>query len=196
MDTATGTIAQRIDYDSFGNTLNDTNPAFQPFGFAGGLYDQNLGITRFGARDYDPSIGRWLTKDPIGLATGLNTYEYVDGNPVGFIDPNGQSAILGGSCTVIVAGSGLVSWYRSNSQLGDLLEPLNEQINMVNTEITACDVKDIKRREKLAEMLSKLNAQKRKLVFSYGTENNTAGQVTGHLIGEAGCGLLWLVPSL
>jgi hypothetical protein len=92
----------------------------------------------------------------------------------------------------MIKRAGLVSWYRANSQLGDLLEPLNEQINIVNTEITACDVKEIKRRGKLAEMLSKLNAQKRKLAFSYGTENNTAG----HLIGEAGCGLLWLVPSL
>lgn len=61
-DTATGTIAQRLDYDSFGNILNDTNPAFQPFGFAGGLYDEHLGITRFGARDYDPRTGRWLIK--------------------------------------------------------------------------------------------------------------------------------------
>ena len=90
VDSVTGIIAQRLDYDSFGNILSDTNPAFQPFGFAGGIYDVHLSITRFGARDYDASIGRWLTKDPIGLVGGLNTYVYAMGNPVMYIDPNGH----------------------------------------------------------------------------------------------------------
>ena len=36
LDAATGAIAQRMDYDAFGNVILDTNPAFQPFGFAGG----------------------------------------------------------------------------------------------------------------------------------------------------------------
>ena len=54
VNTSTGTVAQRIDYDEFGNITNDTNPGFQPFGFAGGLYDADTGLTRFGARDYEP----------------------------------------------------------------------------------------------------------------------------------------------
>jgi len=40
-----------MDYDEFGNVLLDTNPGFQPFGFAGGLSDQRTGLVRFGARD-------------------------------------------------------------------------------------------------------------------------------------------------
>ena len=32
-------VVQRVDYDEFGRVTSDTNPAFQPFGFAGGLYD-------------------------------------------------------------------------------------------------------------------------------------------------------------
>ena len=40
-----------MDYDEFGRVVL-TNPGFQPFGFAGGLYDEHTELTRFGARDY------------------------------------------------------------------------------------------------------------------------------------------------
>jgi RHS repeat-associated protein len=70
LDTASGAVAQRIDYDEFGQITQDTNPGFQPFGFAGGLHDLHTGLTRFGARDYDAFTGRWTTKDPTGFGGG------------------------------------------------------------------------------------------------------------------------------
>jgi len=54
-----------MDYDEYGNVVNDTNRGFQPFGFAGGIYDLHSRLVRFGARDYDPKTGRWTVKDPI-----------------------------------------------------------------------------------------------------------------------------------
>ena len=90
VDIATGAIAQRIDYDEFGNIASDTNPGFQPFGFAGGLYDQQTKLTRFGARDYDSQTGRWTAKDPIKFAGGdTNLYGYVLSDPVNSVDPLG-----------------------------------------------------------------------------------------------------------
>ncbi|GAX61499.1 Rhs family protein [Candidatus Scalindua japonica] len=89
-DTKTGQIVQLIEYNEFGIILSDTNPGFQPFGFAGGIYDQDTELVRFGARDYDPEIGRWTAKDPILFAGGdTNLYGYVQNNPVNFVDPNG-----------------------------------------------------------------------------------------------------------
>ncbi len=90
VDSATGAIVQQIAYDEFGNVLSDSNPGFMPFGFAGGLYDRNTKLTRFGARDYDAETGRWTTKDPIRFAGGdTNLYGYVLGDPVNDFDLEG-----------------------------------------------------------------------------------------------------------
>ena len=90
VDVETGEIVQRMDYDECGKVVLDTNPGFQPFGFAGGLYDSHTGLVRFGARDYDPETARWTSKDPILLGGGdSNLYGYVLNNPINFIDPTG-----------------------------------------------------------------------------------------------------------
>jgi len=91
VDTATGAIAQRLDYDSFGNVLADTNPGFQPFGFQSGLYDSDTGFVQFGARWYDPLTGRWLSKDSLLLAAGWNVYAFCANDPVNKIDFLGLS---------------------------------------------------------------------------------------------------------
>lgn len=90
IDVATGMIAQRLDYDEFGNVISDTNPGFAPFGFAGSIYDQHTKLTRFGARDYDAETGRWTAKDPIRFEGGdTNLYVYLGNDPITFTDPTG-----------------------------------------------------------------------------------------------------------
>ncbi len=105
VNTTDGAIIQQIDYDEFGNVINDTNPGFQPFGFAGGLYDQHTQLTRFGARDYDAQTGRWTNKDPIRFEGGdTNLYAYVLNDPVNWIDPNG---LLKCKCSLIGSEAGV-----------------------------------------------------------------------------------------
>jgi RHS repeat-associated protein len=94
VDATTGAVAQRIDYDEFGKVLADTTPEFQPFGFAGGLYDPDTGLVRFGARDYDAEIGRWTAKDPIRFAGGANLYDYTLNDPVNRVDLRGEIPAL------------------------------------------------------------------------------------------------------
>ncbi|MBF0152113.1 MAG: RHS repeat-associated core domain-containing protein, partial [Magnetococcales bacterium] len=90
----TGEVVQRLDYDEYGRILEDTHPGFQPFGFAGGLYDPETGLIRFGARDYDPVTGRWTAKDPIRFLGGdTNLFGYVLGDPVNLTDPDGQNPV-------------------------------------------------------------------------------------------------------
>ncbi len=98
-----GEIVQRMDYDEFGNVTLDTHPGFQPFGFAGGLYDPDTALVHFNARDYNPRIGRWTHKDPIRFVGGdTNLYGYVFVDPVNLIDPNGMLAPL----VAMVLGTG------------------------------------------------------------------------------------------
>ncbi len=98
IDTATGAIAEQLDYDDFGNVTMDTNAGFQPFGFAGGLYDPDTGLVRLGARDYDPHTGRWTAKDPILFNGGdSNLYGYCLADPVNLIDPLGLFWGFGGT---------------------------------------------------------------------------------------------------
>lgn len=93
---AAGTIFEATDYDEFGIMLSDTNPTFDfPFGFAGGIYDADTKLTRFGARDYDASIGRWVSKDPILFGGGqANLYVYAANDPVNRADPSGLDSAM------------------------------------------------------------------------------------------------------
>ena len=103
VNTANGSVVEEIDYDEFGNVTNDTAPGTIPLGFAGGLRDLDTGLIRFGARDYDPSVGRWTSKDPIRFdGSGLNFYVYAWNDPVDLQDPTGRVPIP----FPIVAGSG------------------------------------------------------------------------------------------
>lgn len=91
VDVTDGAVMQRIDYDEFGRVSMDSNPGFQPFGFAGGLYDQDTGLVQFGARDYDPELGRWMRKDPnLFAGASTNLYLYALAEPVNLTDPDGR----------------------------------------------------------------------------------------------------------
>ena len=84
-----------------------------PFGFAGGLYDATTGLTRFGARDYDPHIGRWTSKDPIRFDGGQdNLYVYVGSDPVNDRDPLGMDGIgqPKRKCRLVTSVSGYKAW--------------------------------------------------------------------------------------
>ncbi|WP_208022510.1 RHS repeat-associated core domain-containing protein [Desulfonema ishimotonii] len=83
---------KRIRYDSFGNIVNADFKV--PFGFAGGLYDEDTGLIRFGYRDYDPDTGRWTAKDPILFAGGdTDLYGYCVGDPVNWVDFSGLAGV-------------------------------------------------------------------------------------------------------
>jgi len=95
VNAETGAVVQRMDYDAFGRVLSDSNPDFQPFGYAGGLYDADTGLVRFGARDYDAYAGRWTTKDASLFGGGdENLYRYALSDSVNLADVNGEDVCI------------------------------------------------------------------------------------------------------
>jgi len=94
---STGAVVKYLEYDSFGMPTLASNPDFfMPVGFASGVTDTTTGLVRFGYRDYEPNNGRWTAKDPIFFEGGQgNLYQYVQNNPVNWIDPEGLAAIPG-----------------------------------------------------------------------------------------------------
>jgi RHS repeat-associated protein len=86
----TGVVVQRLDVQPFGEIIQDSSPGWQPFGFAGGLYDPDTGLVRLGARDYDPDTSTWLSKDPMLFAgRDANLYGYAHRDAMNRLDPNG-----------------------------------------------------------------------------------------------------------
>jgi RHS repeat-associated protein len=83
-------VTNSYTYDAFGNSVSSASSVANSYGFTGEQQfaeADNLVFLR--ARYYQPSIGRFMSQDPIGYRGGLNLYTYVMNNPIGFKDPSG-----------------------------------------------------------------------------------------------------------
>lgn len=69
--------------------LVDPKQALNPWRFSSKRYDVETGLVYYGRRFYDPEVGRWLTKDPLGSIDGPNDYVFLQNNPVSLIDAEG-----------------------------------------------------------------------------------------------------------
>jgi RHS repeat-associated protein len=99
---AAGEEVWRADYDAFGNAFEDLDPdgdlvevAFN-IRFPGQYFDAETGLHYNRFRYYDPSVGRYVSADPVGQHADPNLYTYVLNNPVSLIDPLGLFDIFTG----------------------------------------------------------------------------------------------------
>ncbi len=93
VDTA-GIPVNTYEYDEWGNILNQTETIANDFKYAGEMLDSESGFYYLRARYYDPTIGRFISKDSVeGSITNplsLNLYTYVENNPLIYTDPTGH----------------------------------------------------------------------------------------------------------
>lgn len=90
---AGSTVNATFRYDSYGRVVAQTGTPQAPFAFQGRELDPESRLYYFRARYYEPTVGRFLTEDPIGLWGGLNLYAFVDNNPFSYIDPLGLAGL-------------------------------------------------------------------------------------------------------
>ncbi|MCI5115755.1 MAG: RHS repeat-associated core domain-containing protein [Candidatus Electrothrix sp. AX1] len=93
IDDAEAMVAGYV-YSPFGRLLTKTGTLDQPFRFSTKAFDEQTGLAYYGYRFYWPSVGRWINRDPIGEAGGINLYGFVGNDPVNWIDPNGENPLL------------------------------------------------------------------------------------------------------
>ena len=92
MTNASGSIVNKYAYDEYGNVLASVEGVSNPFKYVGryGIMHDDTGLLYMRARYYDPEVGRFISRDPIGFAGGdINLYAYVAANPVTWVDPLG-----------------------------------------------------------------------------------------------------------
>ncbi len=107
LTAANGAVVWSAEYQAFGGLLVATESTVEnPLRFPGQYFDTESGLHYNYFRYYDPSIGRYITSDPIGIEGGLNSYAYVYSNPFKFVDPTGE---WGFTATLVGAGlTGLI----------------------------------------------------------------------------------------
>lgn len=113
-----------ITYDPYGAPTGESD--FRQL-FGGYYYDSNTGLYLVRNRVYHPKLGRWLTKDPLGMVDGPNLYEYCAGDPVNYSDPSG--GWIESAWDIASLGIGVAS-YRHNLNEGNFGEAIVDAVGI------------------------------------------------------------------
>ena len=106
---STGQVVASFDYEPFGLLIEQAGPASAGAArYTGKPLDAALGLYYFGARYYDPGLGRFITADP--AKDGLNWYVYCSNDPLGRIDPSGLVDYLYNQDGTLIAAKAY-SWF-------------------------------------------------------------------------------------
>ena len=106
---------------------NNSNPELLSLGCAGGLRELTTGLVRYGARDYDATVGRWTAKDPAGFYAGMaNLYVHCANNPANSVDPSGCARIVvdrsGGRLRVETGGGRTIAEIPAGNRMGRFVQ--------------------------------------------------------------------------
>jgi RHS repeat-associated protein len=122
VDASTGAIRARYDYDPYGKRTKLSGDLEADQGYTGHYEHAASGLTLAPFRAYDCVLGRWISRDPIEEAGGLNLYGYVGGNPIRYTDPSGEFAwipVMGAAWAIYEVGSAIWDAYDTAKTIMD-----------------------------------------------------------------------------
>ena len=99
MTNSTGAVVWKGDYEPFGKAAVKVSTVENNLRFPGQYFDRETGLHYNYFRDYEPTTGRYVESDPIGLAGGVNTYLYANAAPTMLTDPLGLAPKYCGTCS-------------------------------------------------------------------------------------------------
>ncbi len=143
MSDQNGRVVWKAEYEPFGQAFIDEDPDQDGLAvtcnlrFPGQYFDAETGLHYNYHRDYDPSTGRYLEADPIGLQGGMNQYAYVRNNSVNWIDPEGlnPAAVLAYPPAWILLPAGAALYCAINQQgFRDLIDSIGDAIEAFKDE--------------------------------------------------------------
>ena len=128
-------IVWQADYTPFGQTTITTNTLDNPLRFPGQYFDNETGLYYNYFRDYDPTTGKYIESDPIGLKGGLHTFVYAANNPLKITDPLGLD--------------GGIEDYGYNGALQPPVQEDSCECKSASVQLPPLTEKDIDRRDKI-----------------------------------------------
>jgi RHS repeat-associated protein len=181
MTDSSGTVVWAADYKPFGEATVIISTITNNLRFPGQYYDAETGLHYNYYRDYDPTTGKFLQADPIGIQAGSNhLYTYGGNNPIIFIDPFGLAgwpSMLGYGYAVVKGGLALNQAYY-DWQLYNLLEQAISQTESLLNDIqkkkaSSCDQSLLAMEQKATKQLELLLKQEQNLLMKYGMSVST-----------------------
>jgi len=158
---STGAVVWQASYSPFGQIQIEADLLSESITarFPGQYADTETGFYYNYFRDYDPEIGRYIQSDPIGLVGGINTYAYVEGNPISFIDPfglakSGKTIKVPGTTTTVRIDNPHVPGQQRHAHINTKGQPTTV-INQDGTGSHGTDVRKVTKNKKVLEFLRK-----------------------------------------
>ena len=144
MTDEAGDVVWTAQHSAYGEIESETGTRHNPWRFPGQYFDEESGLHYNYYRDYDPSLGRYLQLDPIGLLGGLNTYGYALQNPVMYTDPTGEVVpvaeivIVGGVCLGLYCVDRAVENCRAANPNREDVQENNDFLGCISSQVGAC----------------------------------------------------------
>ena len=131
--TAGGSVLASTDYDAWGNA-SQSGSSRNKFGYTGHQPDGETGLIYFKARYYDPTLGRFIGEDPMegeaSLPLSWRSYLYANGNPLIYIDKDGNESVLDDAGALMGRAGGWLKDQFSRFDRGDTRDTLDPLIAM------------------------------------------------------------------